>query len=234
MRQITALFAFFLVFSVAALAQPKLEIVGGDTYDWGDVKPKDNPLKAKVMIKNAGDELLKIEKVKPTCGCTTAPLSKDELSPGETAELDITLRIGSRPGSLSKSIRIMSNDSENETKYLRLKANVVYPLVTKPTYVKFDDLQVGQESMQTISLENKSPKPITITDVVTDDNTTVNIQSGKKLMPGEQFTVIVRVTPTREGNMSVNIKLKTDCQDMDELTLKGFGKVDPSPVFENQ
>ena len=35
-----------------AYAQPKLTIIGGDTHDWGKVKPKDDPLKATIKIKN--------------------------------------------------------------------------------------------------------------------------------------------------------------------------------------
>ena len=41
----TSVVALFAVLSFNALAQPKMEIVGGETYDWGRYVVKDNPLK---------------------------------------------------------------------------------------------------------------------------------------------------------------------------------------------
>src|SRR3989339_284691 len=110
------LFIVFCFSAFVALAQPKIEIIGGDTYNWGQVKENQNPLKAKVQIKNAGTEKLIINEVKPTCGCTTAPLDKSELSAGEIATLDISLRISGHGNDISKSVKINSNDKTTPTK----------------------------------------------------------------------------------------------------------------------
>lgn len=71
-----ACFTMFVFAASLAFAQPKISIQGGDTQDWGKVKPKDSPLKASIKITNEGSEELKISDVRPGCGCTTAPLDK--------------------------------------------------------------------------------------------------------------------------------------------------------------
>ncbi len=113
--------------------QPSIEIIGGDTYDWGLVSYKDNPLKAIVVIKNTGDAVLEITKVKPACGCTTAPLNKSTLKPGDTTAINITLRIGNRASSVHKTVRIASNDTNHPNKILHLKCKVFLPLEISPT-----------------------------------------------------------------------------------------------------
>ena len=58
---------FTIIFFIAiatAFSQPKIEIVGGDTYDWGEVNGNKSTLKAKVKITNTGTEKLNITKVK--------------------------------------------------------------------------------------------------------------------------------------------------------------------------
>ena len=52
MRQIKIITLFFVIFSTSFLfAQPNLEFEGGNTYNWGKVKSKDSPLKAKIILK---------------------------------------------------------------------------------------------------------------------------------------------------------------------------------------
>ena len=42
-------------------------------------------------VRNAGDALLRIEKVSTSCGCTEAELDRTDIPPGETAQLSVSL-----------------------------------------------------------------------------------------------------------------------------------------------
>ena len=42
-----------LVGAFSITAQPRIEIEGGNSYSWGQVKPKDSPLKTTIKIKNS-------------------------------------------------------------------------------------------------------------------------------------------------------------------------------------
>ncbi len=232
-RILLVLLAF--VFSGFVFAQPKLEVVGGDTYDWGTVRPHQDPLKAKIKIKNAGTELLKINEVKPGCGCTTAPLDKNELQPGEEATLDVTLRIGGMSSDIVKSIRISSNDPQNPNKYIYLKAKVFYPISLSPTsYLAFNEMTVGKESSSSIIIKNNTDKEITLSDIeVSPENLNVNLPKKLVLKPKSEFEVVAKVIPDKKGYFNCFIKMKTSDPDMKELNIPGYGHVKESPVFNN-
>ncbi|MFM7339494.1 MAG: DUF1573 domain-containing protein, partial [Bacteroidota bacterium] len=159
-----------------AYAQPKLTIIGGDTHDWGKVKPKDDPLKATIKIKNEGNELLKISDVRPGCGCTTAPLDKKELNPGEIASMDVTLKLGATSGMMTKSITINSNDPQSATKVLYLKADVVRPIQILPTqYFSFGEMTVGTKSEAKLIIKNTSTQDIVLSDFESLAGITLNL-----------------------------------------------------------
>ena len=226
----------FLVFAVSsAIAQPKLEIVGGDTYDWGEVKTYESPLKADVTLKNSGDAQLKIEQVKPTCGCTTAPLDKDELKPGESTVMHITLNLGKSTGQVSKGITIRSNDPEKSTRTLRLRANVINPIDVYPKqYITFKNMQIGRETSVELKLVNKSDKNVTISDFnVTPSDMVINLNGSITLKPNEEVPLIVKATPHKKGYYSCKVKFKTTHPEIPEISIPGYGNVQESPIFNN-
>lgn len=224
-----------MLIATAAYAQPKLEIVGGNSYDWGKVSPKDSPLKTKVKLKNIGTEKLIISNVKPSCGCTTAPLDKDQLNPGETATIDVTFNVGSHAGPNSKTIRISSNDPNNSTVIFRLSADVQKALTVTPGYFAFNQMKVGEKATSTITIQNTSKKDITLTETArTPSDLVLNLSSPKTLKPGESFDLKATVNPTKAGYMNCYVKYKTDNVDEPDLSVSGYGSVKESPVFNNK
>lgn len=232
-----------LIFTTSLYAQPKIEIIGGDKYDWGKVKLSEGPLKATVKIKNTGNEELIIQNVKPSCGCTTAPLDKDRLKPGETAKLDITLKI-SHGGNVTKSIRIASNDPKIPNKNLTITADVVEMLKIEPySSISFKELQIGKESMGSVSIYNydKMPVKIKMTDV-NPNYMIVNFVSTKGeilgknavIQPGQKVDVRVKLTPQQSGYFRANVKVETDHPDHKILEIRGFGNVSESPLFNSK
>ncbi len=240
MNKITLFAGILFLFTVSAFAQPKIEIIGGDTYNWGDVKLSEGPLKATVKIKNSGTEELLIQNVKPSCGCTTAPLDKDRLKPGETAKLDITLKI-SHGGTISKSIRIASNDPKVPNKNLTISANVIEMLKIEPTsYIRFKELQVGKESMASLSLFNNDKMPMKvkksniepsymIVNFVTAKGEVMNNEA--VIAPGQKIDLRVKVTPQASGYFKSKITLTSDHPDHKLIEVSGYGNVNESPLF---
>jgi len=105
-------------------AAPKIE-VDNATLDFGEVREGDLVTHT-FILSNAGDETLVIEKVNPWCGCTTIPsLSKTELAPGETAQLEAVLdTAGLGITTINKSITVYSNDPETPELLLRMKGSM--------------------------------------------------------------------------------------------------------------
>lgn len=104
----------------------KLEVVGGITHDWGEIKVstlKDNQLKTSFILKNIGDGDLFIKEVRPGCGCTSAPLTKDLLKPGDTTIVNVTLNTTGKHGQTDKSITITATDPMGISKDSLAKMN---------------------------------------------------------------------------------------------------------------
>ena len=243
MKQAILAFVTFVILTSASFAQPKLEIVGGDKYDWGEVKLSDSPLKTKVILKNSGTEELHIQNVKPSCGCTTAPLDKDKLAPGETANLDIKLKV-SHGGPIAKNITITSNDPSGTKRTLRLHADVIELLKVSPSKtLRFGDLQVGVESFARATIQNKDKIAIKIKDIIVEPSTmliTVYDSKGKKLSknfeigPGKKVDIEARTTPQKSGYFKAKVSINTNHPDYPSLQLKGYGNAKSSPVFNNK
>ncbi|MFA6571497.1 MAG: DUF1573 domain-containing protein [Bacteroidota bacterium] len=217
-------------------AQPKLTLVKGNEINWNKVSPKDSPLKAKVVIKNEGNEKLIISNVKPSCGCTHAPLSKNELNPGDTASMDVSMTISPRAGFIEKSITITSNDKEHPIKELKLKAEVYLAMQVDPTgYFAFGEMKVGQEITAMVKIKNAWTQPVVLSDfTIEPSNLTLNVMGKKTLKPGEELELIAKVTPTKKGYFNSTVKFKTTCPDFPEIVVPGYGTALESAIFKSE
>lgn len=235
MRKCLALMFIIPFFALNLMAQPKVEIMGGDTKDWGKVTLKQSPLKHNMVIKNTGNEVLKISRLKPTCGCTTAPLTKKELKPGESTTVEVSLSIQGNSGKLNKQIAVESNDPKRSYLNYMLIAEVVLPLTVSPTtYLPFNNLQVGLEAKAVLKIKNTSETPITLSDIKTNiPELKVNLKGSRTLKPGQEIELVASVQPSKSGNMSARVSIKTDSPEIPELIINGFGRVEPSPFFNN-
>lgn len=245
--------------ATAASAQAKLEVVGGETYDWGKVKPpKEGHLEAEIKMKNVGDRALRITEVRPGCGCTKTDPDKTDLKPGEVSTMKVKLNISpSNVGPMTKNINISWGDLEGNDAYkafktsntplptgadtairagyIWLKADVQRAIMYAPSmYFSFSDLKIGQEATSKMELTNNSDQEIVFSDWTTDGGLVCNQASRVALKPGEKLSVVVKLVPAAKGNYSGGVKVKTTHPENPELDLKAYGFVmeSQSPVFQ--
>ena len=223
---------FFAVAAIAvsagsiASAQGKLEIVGGDTYDWGTVAP--GKLTTTVEVKNTGGEELKITEVRPGCGCTAAPIDKNLLKPGEVGKINITLDVTTRTGPVEKTVSITSSDSAQAVRILHLKANIKRAVTFTPSqYFVVTEGKMGVESPATsIRIANTSDAPLTIyPPEFGQGNVKVrfDLKEKKELKPGEEYELKAYVTPTETETLYGSAKMKTSSTESPsvDLTISG-------------
>ncbi len=209
-----------------AYAQGKLEIVGGDTYDWGTVAP--GKLTTVVEVKNVGTGELKISDVHPSCGCTAAPIDKNVLQPNEIGKISVSLDVSTRSGPVEKTISITSDDAANAVQILRLRANIRRPLTVTPAmYMVISDGKVGVESAATpLRISNSSEETITLyPPEFAQGNATVrfDMQGKKELKPGEEYELKAYVTPKEESHVYGQVKMKTTSTEMPSLDFNVSG-----------
>ena len=122
----TKIFSFFLftfVFASLVFTQPKA-VIHPMEYDFGDIV-QDSVVTKIFVIKNQGSEMLKINEVKASCGCTAVVAGKNELMPNESTDIKVSFNSEGKAGKQNKIITIETNDPKNSTIKLSLTGNVI-------------------------------------------------------------------------------------------------------------
>jgi hypothetical protein len=102
--------------------QPKIELPE-KAFDFG-YSPEGFFLVHPFKIRNDGEAELVIERVRTTCGCTSAPLAKTNLDPGEETEVMVIFNSRRYKHRTSKGTIITSNDLLNKSVRVTFSANM--------------------------------------------------------------------------------------------------------------
>ncbi|OGC89292.1 MAG: hypothetical protein A2142_09020 [candidate division Zixibacteria bacterium RBG_16_48_11] len=133
-------------------------------WDFGYI-PKGATVTHRFTLTNVGDKPMKIVKVKPACGCTSAPLKKEELGPGESTDLEVTFNSRGYTGKATKSVNINTDDSLNPVTMLKFTTDVgsvVPTLIFDPQEVAFDSVAIGKKASKKLKITNNDIQPISI------------------------------------------------------------------------
>ncbi len=89
-------------------------------HDFGKI-PQGKPVYYYFEITNTGQLPLKLDKVQPSCGCTTPEWNKEPIPPGGSDKIKIGYNAANE-GNFEKFITITYNG--NQTKQIKIKGNV--------------------------------------------------------------------------------------------------------------
>jgi uncharacterized protein (DUF58 family) len=242
-QRLFAMLAMVLVTMSTAIAQPKLEIVGGETYDWGKTRaPKEGHLEAEIKMKNVGNKALRLTEVRPGCGCTKTDPDKFDLKPGEVSTMKVKLNISpSQAGSITKNITVSWADLAGNDAYKAYKSTSNTPLpegadtTIRSQYIWLKaDLKIGQEQSAKVEITNNSDEMVVLSDWTTDGGLVINQTSRVSLKPKERIEIIAKVVPMAKGNYAGGVRFKTSHSDHADGDLRAYGFVQEpqSPVFQ--
>ncbi|MHC4706971.1 MAG: DUF1573 domain-containing protein [Planctomycetota bacterium] len=186
------------------------------THDFGDISPASKNT-CGFKFKNTGDALLRIGKIRSTCGCTVPKLKKKEYAPGESGVIKATYTAGRSPGKVTKRLHVPSNDKKNSKIALTLKGTIVVKVTHEPKRIKLfpknENAGCPQIKLKSIDGRAFAIKSFTSTGkgitVAFDPNKNatefvlepkVNIEKLKGRLSGQ-----IRIKLTHPGCTSVNI-----------------------------
>jgi hypothetical protein len=161
---------------------------------------------------NKGDKPVHFKAVKPSCGCTTAAMAKNDVAPGEKGEITATFNIGDRTGLQTKTITVETDDAQSPQQILTLKATIAQMLDLQPAFVFW---QAGEDAKpKTISA--KAAKGVTIKNV---EVTSSSADFTTKVEPG-----------SGAGEFKINVQPKDTSKPLNAtLTIKP--EVTPAKVY---
>ena len=217
MKKILLLIAialFLINFQLAA--QPKIA-ASEDSYDFGDIV-QGNMVAHNFIFTNEGDQELKIEKVKASCGCTAASPEKDVLKPGESTAVTVKYNSAVQSvGEKRKFVYIFSNDPENPQIRVQFTANVIdnggvesdAPSMSldKNEY-DFGVVKEGKVVDFTVNVKNTGMGSLTVKDIKTSCGCTAALMDRTTLGPGEESPLRIEFdSKNREGKVTRTVTL---------------------------
>jgi len=140
MKKAILSFAILAMASGAVLAQDKKQVISSagtpaaaastlspdnivfksDNFDFGTLE--EGPAAEHVFtFTNTGKEPLLIQRVQPSCGCTTPDWTKEAVAPGKTGMIKASYGTQGRPGPFEKTMTVFTNAG---TKMVTFKGNV--------------------------------------------------------------------------------------------------------------
>lgn len=124
------MFLFLTAFSEGALAESGPRIYcNNPNRSFGKIRLGENA-KARFTIENRGDQLLQLSDILADCGCTKIDVLAKlcDIAPGAKLEIEVTfISTDQGLGEKVKTVRIFSNDFQNNPYLLTLKGTVVDP-----------------------------------------------------------------------------------------------------------
>jgi beta-lactamase regulating signal transducer with metallopeptidase domain len=158
----------------AGLIRPPAQQVGpritfeSETHDFGQVSPGSKSA-GEFKFTNTGDAVLKVKKIKTSCGCTVARLTKKEYAPGESGTITVTYSASKSPGKASKRVNVPTNDMTRPRIPLTVKATIAFIVQPKPERLKLL-LKAENAGCGEITLTSRDGRPFGIKGVSSTAN----------------------------------------------------------------
>ena len=195
-------------------------------YDFGFIAP--NGVFAHTFIaKNVGKGVLNIIKIDPTCGCTTVPITKAFLKPGEEVRIRVNFNSKNITGKVAKRIKVLSTDPEDAASDLYITGIVGQEprMVTiDGPQVRFNQIDIQNRQIQITSRSAK--KDMTLTILPMSDDFLRATLSSQTLGPGNTSTLtlsLVQKPPLGEYASSVTVECAADSTERFSIPITGIG-----------
>jgi hypothetical protein len=218
-RRLAALLPL-LLWSAAAIAQPKFGIEGGKVFDFGELRTIATVTR-ELRILNSGTDTLRITDVSGSCGCTGTLLSNSTIPPGGDGILKITFDPAKFKGKVEKTVSMKTNDPAEKNPHITFTATITQILEFDVTHVVVTTA-VDSEGITVVTVKNLSDIPITVTGVhAVPRDLVVSITPGL-LKPGASAELRCTAKPAKTGIVKGDITLTTDHPLLPETGIRYF------------
>jgi hypothetical protein len=152
-----------LIYSGQTMAKPELT-VSPEKFDFG-YSPYNVKISHNFWLYSTGDEAVKIDKVITGCGCTKAPLTKNIIPPGDSAQLEIIFNTNKYKNRVVKSPKIISNASEQSVTFItnvQKDPNPSIPILIEPLAIDLSLPQYDLAEEISFVLKNQTDKTLRV------------------------------------------------------------------------
>jgi hypothetical protein len=220
-----------LVFgTTTAWAQPKISFPGSP-WDFGEMLQQQKA-SHQFELRNEGGDTLFISRIKPSCGCTSAPLTRDVVGPGESIWIDITFDSKKFSGQVAKRVLVFSNDPVDPQATIEFTAQVetsrkLLAVVNEPT--DLGQLLPNEPDQSEIVLTNIGDEPYRLSIADWPQSWLQPEWTERVIDPGDTLTMAIgtrSVPPLGRFTTSITFDIQGTTKSRMSLPLTGVGLVD--------
>ncbi len=186
---------------------PKI-VIEAPSYEFGEVWAGAK-IEHEWVVRNEGTTILKIDGVKPSCGCTVAKNYDREILPGETGKIPVSIDTKRLSAKVTKSVTVTSNDPESPTLRLSIGGTVKQRMEVDPAKGgTFGRIKPNETVKRTLTLSNNTDIPMELT--LTSAKAGVFQAELTVTEPGQKYELKLETNgPYAEGYNRGTISIKT-------------------------
>jgi len=165
-------------------------------------------------FKNAGDSILYIKSVRPSCGCTVTQLKKKKYKPGEKGTIPVKFVSNGFGGRrVMKTIGVNSNDDKNP--YIRLKIKGLVTLKNfarieiTPSNIDLKKVSIGKQKSKKLIIKNSGNLDLKILEVSHDPDI-IPLFSDSLIKPNQSTVLEIIFKPKTKGKFTHFLKIRTN------------------------
>ena len=100
------------------------QTIDQNTWDFGQIKAGD-VVKHSFVLKNNSAKVLKINGINTSCGCTGSKTDKNQLAPGESANIEVQFNSKNYNGPIQQFVYVNTDNVDNPIIRYIIKAEVI-------------------------------------------------------------------------------------------------------------
>lgn len=204
---------FVMLFLLAAVlcAKPTIKFKNV-TLDFGEVA-SGKIVDINFEFENTGTDILYIKNVIPSCGCTTAALTKKDYQAGEKGTISSKFNTSGYNGKVVKNITVTSNDPDAPETRLTLTGTVIVKDFAqadiKPDHIAFGSVSAGKTYVRKLNLNNSGNLDLRVIEISCSPEISLSFKAN--LLAAKKSTEItLTFTPFEKGSFNNMVKIRTN------------------------
>ncbi len=213
---------FLMLFPILGAAQ-QVEFLHPKVIDVGKV-PKGEVIKGELKFVNKSGEMVEIENIRPSCGCTAVTPDKMTYASGDTAIIPYTIETKDFNGLIRKSIKITFKNAEPKSQMFFIQAQVIADININPRFINLLKVPLNPDSTITefFEIENASEQPIEIERMASSKPFLKIIPESVTIPAGKSHLIRLEFTPEETGRFNAYVTIHTNHKTQPELRLPVF------------
>ncbi len=122
---------------------PRIEVIGGEEFDFGVMEPGGEGTHA-FVVRNVGTAPLELEIIGSTCKCTVGTLQDATVAPGEQTEIELHWVARSSSEEFGQTATLKTNDPSRGELNLKIRGSVISTMTMVPRRFTFGDVESGE------------------------------------------------------------------------------------------